>query len=131
MPAAGRTRCRSRWPVWSATTCEVSFRARSRADGGRPNPPWSRRGRFLGWSAAVGGEAATRVPDALREGGRRIPDDIALVGYDNWDVFAPGRPPLTTVDMRLKNLGKHAARNCSRSSPASRLAGASSSRASW
>jgi LacI family transcriptional regulator len=55
-------------------------------------------------------QIARGVSDALREAGRRIPDDIALVGYDNWDVFAStGRPPLTTVDMRLKNLGKHAA----------------------
>jgi len=56
-------------------------------------------------------QIARGVADALREAGRRIPDDIALVGYDNWDVFAAtGRPPLTTVDMRLKSLGQHAAR---------------------
>ena len=56
-------------------------------------------------------QIARGVADALREACRRIPDDIALVGYDNWDVFAEtGRPPLTTVDMRLKNLGQHAAR---------------------
>ncbi len=56
-------------------------------------------------------QIARGVADALREAGRRIPDDIALVGYDNWDVFAEtGRPPLTTVDMGLKDLGKHAAR---------------------
>jgi LacI family transcriptional regulator len=51
------------------------------------------------------------VAEALRELGRRIPDDIALVGYDNWDVFATtSRPPLTTVDMGLKELGRVAAR---------------------
>jgi LacI family transcriptional regulator len=56
-------------------------------------------------------QIARGVADALREAGRRIPDDIALVGYDNWDVFAAaGRPPLTTVDMRLEQLGQHAAR---------------------
>jgi LacI family transcriptional regulator len=56
-------------------------------------------------------QIARGVSDALRESGRRIPDDIALVGYDNWDVFATSsRPPLTTVDMCLTKLGQLAAR---------------------
>ncbi len=56
-------------------------------------------------------QIARGVADALRESGRRIPDDIALVGYDNWDVFATtSRPPLTTVDMGLEELGRVAAR---------------------
>ncbi|MGH3167868.1 MAG: LacI family DNA-binding transcriptional regulator [Trebonia sp.] len=56
-------------------------------------------------------QIARGVSDALRESGRRVPEDIALVGYDNWDVFATtSRPPLTTVDMRLKELGRVAAR---------------------
>jgi LacI family transcriptional regulator len=56
-------------------------------------------------------QIARGVADGLREAGHRVPDDIALVGYDNWDVFAEtGRPPLTTVDMCLKELGELAAR---------------------
>jgi LacI family transcriptional regulator, galactose operon repressor len=56
-------------------------------------------------------QIARGVADALRESGHRVPDDIALVGYDNWDVFAQTcRPPLTTVDMCLKELGQLAAR---------------------
>ena len=40
-----------------------------------------------------------------------MPDDVALVGCDNWDVFAAtSRPPLTSVDMCLKELGRVAAR---------------------
>jgi LacI family transcriptional regulator len=55
-------------------------------------------------------QMARGAADALREAGRRVPGDVALVGYDNWDVFAEaGRPPLTTVDMRLKELGVRAA----------------------
>ena len=55
-------------------------------------------------------QMARGAADALREAGRRVPDDVALVGYDNWDVFAAtGRPPLTTVDMRLRDLGGQAA----------------------
>jgi LacI family transcriptional regulator len=56
-------------------------------------------------------QLARGVSDALRESGRRVPDDIALVGYDNWHVFAESsRPPLTTVDMCLTELGQLAAR---------------------
>jgi LacI family transcriptional regulator len=56
-------------------------------------------------------QIARGVSDAIRESGRRVPEDIALVGYDNWDVFAQAsRPPLTTVDMCLRELGQVAAR---------------------
>jgi LacI family transcriptional regulator len=55
-------------------------------------------------------QIARGVADALREEGRQVPGDVALVGYDNWDVFAAtGRPPLTTVDMCLRELGGLAA----------------------
>ena len=33
-------------------------------------------------------QMARGAADALREAGRRVPDDVALVGYDNWEVFA-------------------------------------------
>jgi LacI family transcriptional regulator len=56
-------------------------------------------------------QIATGVADTILELGRRIPDDIALVGYDNWEVFAAEcRPPLTTVDLNLQQLGAAAAR---------------------
>jgi len=49
--------------------------------------------------------------DALRERGRRVPDDVAVVGFDNWEILAAAaRPPLTTVDMNLHDLGREAAR---------------------
>jgi LacI family transcriptional regulator len=48
--------------------------------------------------------------DALREAGKRIPHDIAVVGFDNWDVMTEAsRPPLTSVDMDLEGLGRQAA----------------------
>ncbi|MEV1009541.1 LacI family DNA-binding transcriptional regulator [Streptomyces sp. NPDC049881] len=54
---------------------------------------------------------ARGVMDALRELGRRVPDDVAIVGFDNWELLAlDARPPLTTVDMNLQALGAHAAR---------------------
>jgi LacI family transcriptional regulator len=51
-------------------------------------------------------QIATGVADTIHDLGRRIPDDIALVGYDNWEVFAAeGRPPLTTIDLNLQHIG--------------------------
>jgi LacI family transcriptional regulator, galactose operon repressor len=55
-------------------------------------------------------QIARGVADMLRESGHRVPTDIALVGFDNWDVHATAcRPPLTTVDMNLTQLGRYAA----------------------
>jgi LacI family transcriptional regulator len=54
-------------------------------------------------------QIARGVADALREAGRRVPDDVAVVGFDNWEVIAvASRPPLTTVDMNLRELGRAA-----------------------
>ena len=54
-------------------------------------------------------QLAVAAADALHEAGRRIPDDVALVGYDNWEVFsAESRPPLTTIDLNLQQIGSAA-----------------------
>jgi LacI family transcriptional regulator len=51
-------------------------------------------------------QIATGACDTLYDLGRRIPDDVAVVGYDNWDIYAADcRPPLTTVDLNLEQLG--------------------------
>jgi len=47
--------------------------------------------------------------DALRERGTMVPDQVSIVGFDNWEVMAAAtRPPLTSVDMNLKQLGREA-----------------------
>ncbi|KQV21199.1 LacI family transcriptional regulator [Rhizobium sp. Root1203] len=54
-------------------------------------------------------EIARGVIDALRDRGISIPDDVAVVGFDNWEVVSrQTRPPLTTIDMELKELGHRA-----------------------
>ena len=54
-------------------------------------------------------QIARGVADRLREACRRVPGDVAVVGFDNWDVLAAAcRPPLTTVDMNLRQLGRAA-----------------------
>jgi LacI family transcriptional regulator len=38
-----------------------------------------------------------------------VPEEVALVGFDNWEIMAAAcRPPLTTVDMNLRQLGRAA-----------------------
>ncbi|MEV5960175.1 LacI family DNA-binding transcriptional regulator [Kribbella sp. NPDC051952] len=55
-------------------------------------------------------QIARGVCDRLRELGRSVPDDIAVTGYDNWPMMAlASRPPLTSVDLRLEDLGRRAA----------------------
>ena len=54
-------------------------------------------------------QIARGVVDALRERGIGVPDDVAVVGFDNWEIMAAStRPPLTTVDMNLPALGREA-----------------------
>ncbi len=55
-------------------------------------------------------QIARGVADALREAGRRVPEEIGIVGVDNWEVMVEGsRPPLTTIDLNLAELGHTAA----------------------
>jgi LacI family transcriptional regulator len=54
-------------------------------------------------------QIARGVADALRERGIAIPDDVALVGFDNWEVMTlAARPPLSSIDMNLRALGREA-----------------------
>jgi LacI family transcriptional regulator len=56
-------------------------------------------------------QIARGVADALRERGIGAPEDVALVGFDNWLVIAEAmRPLLTTIDMNLKELGRETGR---------------------
>jgi len=53
---------------------------------------------------------ARGVADALREAGCAVPDDVAIVGTDNWRLVAEAtRPPLTTVDLNLATVGRRSA----------------------
>jgi LacI family transcriptional regulator len=63
------------------------------------------------------------VADGLRDLGVMVPDDVALVGVDNWRPMAAScRPPLTTVDLRLEEIGRVAAQEL-----LARIAGGTSS----
>jgi LacI family transcriptional regulator len=51
-------------------------------------------------------QIAAAVLEAVVATGRKVPDDVAITGYDNWTVFAQETDPaLTTMDMELERLG--------------------------
>jgi LacI family transcriptional regulator len=55
-------------------------------------------------------QVARGVVDGLRESGRQVPDDVAVVGFDDWDVMVTGRrPTLTSIDPDLHTVGRVAA----------------------
>jgi LacI family transcriptional regulator len=55
-------------------------------------------------------QIARGVGDSLRQLGRRIPEDVALIGFDNWEPMTLGaQPPLTSIDMCLEDVGRTAA----------------------
>jgi LacI family transcriptional regulator len=56
-------------------------------------------------------QIARGVADSLRERGVGVPEEVSIVGFDNWSIVAAAtRPPLTTIDMNLKELGHEAGR---------------------
>ena len=56
-------------------------------------------------------QIARGVLDTLRESGTRVPEDVAVIGFDNWDVMVEAsRPPLSSVDLSLHDVGRVAAR---------------------
>ncbi|MDA8287837.1 MAG: LacI family DNA-binding transcriptional regulator [Actinomycetota bacterium] len=57
-------------------------------------------------------QIAAAVLESISAAGRKVPDDVAITGYDNWAVFAQETDPgLTTVDMELAHLGAAAVRD--------------------
>lgn len=48
--------------------------------------------------------------DALHDRGVMVPVEVAVMGFDNWEVVTAGaRPSLTSVDMTFEMLGRRAA----------------------
>jgi len=55
-------------------------------------------------------EAAVGVLAALHDAGKRVPEDVAVVGFDDQTLAAYLAPPLTTVRAPTEEVGRHAAR---------------------
>ncbi|MDX3925760.1 MAG: LacI family DNA-binding transcriptional regulator [Shinella sp.] len=84
--------------IWSESWGHEAVARLWKAGGERPD------GIFCG-----NDQIARGVIDALRARGVRVPGDVSVVGFDNWEIMAEQtRPPLTTVDMNLKELGRQA-----------------------
>ncbi|AEV88820.1 LacI family transcriptional regulator [Actinoplanes sp. SE50] len=47
---------------------------------------------------------------ALREAGRRVPADVAVIGFDDFDISRYSDPPLTTVRQPIGEIGQTLAR---------------------
>jgi DNA-binding LacI/PurR family transcriptional regulator len=43
--------------------------------------------------------------DALRSAGRRVPEDVAVIGFDDSELAPAADPPLTTVRQPIEGLG--------------------------
>ncbi|HET9778531.1 MAG TPA: substrate-binding domain-containing protein, partial [Propionibacteriaceae bacterium] len=55
-------------------------------------------------------QVARGVLDTLDRAGAAVPSQVSVVGFDNWEALATNsRPPLTTIDMNLQQLGRTAA----------------------
>ena len=54
---------------------------------------------------------AIAAMDVIREHGRSVPDDVAVVGYDDLSIAEHSNPPLTTVRQNIPLAGKMLAEN--------------------
>jgi DNA-binding LacI/PurR family transcriptional regulator len=59
---------------------------------------------------AVSDTLAIGVIKGLRSVGKRVPDDVAVVGFDDISLAAQIDPPLTTIAQPMRELGETAAR---------------------
>jgi DNA-binding LacI/PurR family transcriptional regulator len=46
----------------------------------------------------------------LREAGRRVPEDVAVIGFDDAPIARQADPPLTTVFQPVEEMGRQMAR---------------------
>ena len=54
---------------------------------------------------------AIAAMDVIREHGRRVPEDVAVVGYDDLSIAEHSNPPLTTVRQNIPLVGRMLAEN--------------------
>lgn len=68
------------------------------------------RGRSFSALFAQNDQMAIGAIRALREAGRRVPQDVAVVGYDDIPVAEYCDPPLTTIRQPMQEVGRVATR---------------------
>jgi len=89
---------------YSADSGAEALRAMLARLGHRPDDPAPFDGLVCGNDTVAFGALT-----ALREAGLRVPDDVAVVGFDDIPMAAHAAPPLTTVRSPLLDMGTEAA----------------------
>jgi len=88
---------------------ELLVRGKNRMDRGRSvikellklrNPPTA--------VFAMHDQAAISAMEGVKELGMKIPDDVAIVGFDDIELASYTDPPLTTIRVSMEELGKRA-----------------------
>jgi len=75
---------------------------------------WLHKGVVMDAIFAGDDDAATGAIMAIQEAGKRVPEDIAVVGFDDVHLSHPWMPPLTTVRAPVEEAGREAARQLMR-----------------
>ena len=55
-------------------------------------------------------EMAFGAREAIAEAGLKVPDDVSLVGFDNWDLSGYNSMKLTTVERNMGEIAKEGTR---------------------
>lgn len=119
-----RLACLGRHPGWAVAEARVDgYRAGLAATGLAPDPALEWAGDFTFESGvtairqafatnvafdglvALNDYAALGAIQALREAGRRVPDDVAVIGCDDLPIAAMVSPPLSSVALPVYDLG--------------------------
>ena len=87
-------------------TYEGNFQAKSGTEGIRALVT---RGAKFTAVACANDEMASGAMIALRELGRRMPEDVSVIGFDNVDFASYLSPGLTTIDYPVQKIGSMAA----------------------
>lgn len=85
---------------------EGNFQAKSGAEGIRA---LMARGKPFSAVACANDEMASGAMNALREMGKRVPEDVSVIGFDNVDFASYLSPGLTTIDYPVTQIGTMAA----------------------